>query len=122
MKKMTCLTVTMLVALTFTVGHAQQSPTEGQIRYPNELPLLKLYQEARWKPIVPYVSTKEDVEKVLGEPVLIGAEDSAARVFGYAYDPDWTIVVSYVGDPVDAIVGRVAEITLRPSGGFPCEE
>ncbi|MFN2510567.1 MAG: hypothetical protein ABR568_03880 [Pyrinomonadaceae bacterium] len=115
MKKIICLIVIMLFALTFIIGQAQQSLPEGKIRYPNELPHLKLYREARWKSIAPYVFREEDVEKVLGQPVLVREEDSATWVYGYDYDPDWTIVVSYVGgsDSLDPIAGRVAEITLR---------
>ena len=114
MKKLTCSTLTMLFALTFIGGQAQQRPAEGKLRYPNELPHLKLYQAAMWKSVRPYGSTEEAVEQVLGPPVLIYEEHAALGVYGYDYDPDWTIVISYVGDPIEAIVGRVAEITLRP--------
>jgi hypothetical protein len=119
MKKITYSILTTLLALTFIGGQAQQRPPKGKVRYPNELPHLKLYQESRWKSIVPYVSTEEDVEKVLGEPVPIYEEDSTTWVYGYDYDPNWTIVISYVGDPIDSIAGRVAEITLRPGGRVP---
>ena len=119
MKKITYSILTTLLPLTFIGGQAQQRPPEGKVRYPNELPHLKLYQEAKWKSIVPYVSTEEDVERVLGEPVPIYEEDSATWVYCYDYDSDWTIVISYVGDPIDSIAGRVAEITLRPRGRVP---
>src|SRR5712691_4144990 len=69
MNRFTSLVVFMLFALIFTVGQAQQLSAKGGRPYPNELPNLKLYQDAKWKSVQPYISTRADVDRILGEPV-----------------------------------------------------
>ena len=89
--------------------------------YPNELPGLKLYETAKWKSIVFNVSSKRDVENLLGKPVPAMIE-KLGWLAGFDYDPDWTIVVFYFdggnGCP-KCLIGRVTEIGLWPKRRVP---
>ena len=103
----------MALALTLMAGQAQHPSPEDESPYPNELPSLKLHEKARWKPIRPYVSTRDDVKRILGEPVDVYV-DELGSVPGYKYDPDWTIVILYNGNPPE-VDGRVNSIILYPN-------
>jgi hypothetical protein len=112
----------VILVTALIVANAQQLSSEGKLRYPNELPNLKLYQEARWNSILPNVSTRDDVERILGKPLPIYDERFYVEKFndylvGYDYDADWIIFVHYWGEGGDvpaSAVGRVADITLHP--------
>jgi hypothetical protein len=110
------LLVFALCNLVLVAAQARQSLSKGQSPYPNELPNLKLYREAKWNSLQPYVSTIDDVEKLLGEPVPM-LDDRLHGEFGFEYDPDWTIVIDVVGkggDLPDSVAGRVSLIYLHP--------
>lgn len=117
MGKLINLIAYTLLAPAFVVGQAQQVSPDSESRYPNELPKLKLYRDAKWSSIQPYVSTFADVDRILGEPLLVYDDDLHGYVEGYKYDPDWTIVVNYLakgGDLPDSVAGHVSHITLYP--------
>jgi hypothetical protein len=116
MNKLSNLLVFTFYALALVAAQGGQSPSKVKSPYPNELPTLKLYQEAKWNSLKPLVSTIDDVEKLLGEPVPV-ADDRLHGDFGFEYDPDWTIVISVVGkggELPDSLAGRVFHITLYP--------
>ena len=76
----------LAVALLLAYGGGEsQAESRRRGRYPNELPGFKLYAQGKWKALRPYVSTKADVDRLLGEPspVLI------------PYDSDWQVIVHY---------------------------
>jgi hypothetical protein len=78
---------------------------------------LKLYEAAQWKTIEPYISTKEDVRKILGQPKPVFVRRFTSGVVGFDYDPDWTIVITYWGRGCcipKSLIGTVANITLYP--------
>jgi hypothetical protein len=107
----------MFLAATFALGQIEQSSFKGSYIYPNELPQLKLYQEAKWSALEPYVSTRADVDRILGEPVPVYDELLRDYVNGYEYDGEWKVVITYIGqggDLPDSLVGRVSHITLYP--------
>jgi len=117
MNKLASLVAPIFLALIFTVGQAQQLSSKRESPYPNELPNLKLYEDAKWKSLQPYISTRVDVDRILGEPVLVYDETLHSYVNGYEYDPDWRIVIAYVGkggDLPNSLNGRVSHITLYP--------
>jgi hypothetical protein len=65
---------------------------------------------------VPQVSTKEDVDMVLGKPVPIMI-DGFGWIGGHDYDPNWKIVVFYVGKDDGrprSLVGRLGSVCLWP--------
>ena len=116
MEKLTCIVVFMLLAATLITAQADHSSKAGS-PYPNELPNLKLYQQAKWKAIQPYISNRADVDRILGEPVSVYQKSFGGYVNGYEDDPDWTIVVFYLGKGGDlpaSLEGRVSDITLYP--------
>jgi len=81
------------------------------------LPTLKLYRDAKWKSLRPYVSTQEQVHKVLGEPVPFYDELLRTDVAGYDGGFNWTIVVGIVGkggDLPDSVVDRLDNLKLYP--------
>lgn len=76
------LAVNLLVfLLTVTAVSGQQ------YSYRNEVRGFELFQNGSWKTLVPYVSTKEDVEKVFGQSCEKACD----------YDGNWRLVVMYVG-------------------------
>jgi len=94
----------------------RQSP-ERQVAYPNELPNLKIYEHAKWKTLKPYVSTFDDIQKLLGKPVPVYDELLHTFFAGYQDDPDWIIVIDVVdrnAELPDSVVGRVLTIELYP--------
>lgn len=120
MKKIICHMI-LLFALLFMTVKAQQPRVEKPPRYPNELSKLKLYQSAKWKNIVPHVSTRDEVEQIMGEPEPIYDQRFYDKKFndylvGYDYDSDWIVMISYIGEYGDLrhLVGRVFDIRLYP--------
>lgn len=112
-------TIACLIALLFaSVACAVQAQVaDHKNPYPNELPTLKLFREAKWNSLRPYVSTDADIRKVLGKPVPVYDEVLRADVPGYQDDFDWTIVISVVGnggDLPDSVVDRLDSLTLYP--------
>jgi hypothetical protein len=78
---------------------------------------LKLYREAKWNSLRPYVSTDADIRKVLGKPVIVYDERLKENVAGYDDDFDWIIVISVVGkggELPDSVVDRLDSVTLYP--------
>ncbi len=114
--------LTNVIAFTFCcfallATPAGQSPSKGGSPYPNELPILKIYEQAKWNSLKPYVSRVSDIEKVLGKPVAVYDELLHTDVPGFQDDPDWTIVIDVVGeggDLPDSVAGRVLSIELYP--------
>jgi hypothetical protein len=116
MGKLSNLLVFTFCALSIVAAKAGQTSSKAESSYPNELPNVKLYQEAKWNSLQPYVSTIDDVEKLLGEPVPI-IDDRLHGDFGFECDPDWIIVIDVVGkgeDLPDSVAGRVLLIRLYP--------
>jgi hypothetical protein len=115
--KMIVIVVTLLFVSTTCAAQTRRCVAEDKNPYPNELPTLKIYRDAKWKSLRPLVSTKADIEKVLGKPVAIYDELLQSNVAGYDDDFDWTIVVSVVGkggELPDSVVDRLADLTLYP--------
>ncbi len=116
MKTVVCLIALVIGAFTCV---AQSKPTvaKGNDRYPNELPTLKLYRDAKWNSLRPYVSTEDEIHKVLGKPVPFYDEILRTEVAGYDGGFNWTIVVGIVGKGgtlPDIVVDRLDHITLYP--------
>lgn len=113
-KRITVLVITF-IALAVAVAQTESRPK--QTRYPNELPNLKLYQDAKWNALKPYISTYDDGVKLLGEPVRVFNYRLHRDDWGYDYDPDWTIFVDVLGsdpDLTDSVRGRVVHVYLNP--------
>ena len=110
--------VVLLVVGFGSVGQTKRSAAEGANPYPNELPTLKLFGNSKLKSLRPYVSTQEQVHKVLGEPSPFHEPLHPADVVaGYDFHFNWTIVVTIVGqggDLPDSVVDRLAHLTLYP--------
>ena len=118
MKTIACL-IGLLLASVACATQAQVADQKNP--YPNELPTLKLYREAKWNSLRPYVSTEADIQKVLGKPVPFYDEVLRTEVPGYQDDFDWTIGISVVGkggDLPDSVADRLADITLYPKRRF----
>src|SRR6266849_3155384 len=114
MQAIACL-ISLLFASVACAAQAQVAAADDKNPYPNELPTLKLYREAKWNSLRPYVSTEADIRKVLGKPVPVYDEVLRTEVAGYQDDFDWTMVVSVVGkggDLPDSVVDRLDSITL----------
>src|SRR5947199_7394214 len=98
----------------------QSEPAHEKSRYPNELPNLQLYSSSKWKVIIPYVYTRDDVERILGAPARIYDHRFYVKKFddylvGYDHDMDWIIIVTYIaegGSLPGAFVGGVANIIV----------
>jgi hypothetical protein len=121
MKKITYLII-LLLTLSLKAGQAQQAALQDKTPYPNELPNLKLYHEAKWNSIQPYVSSVDDVVKLLGEPVPVYDNLIHGFVGGYESDPDWTIVIDILDkdpDLPDSVRGHVLSVTLYPKKRVP---
>lgn len=52
-----------------------QGDVTAKSRYPNELPGYRLNAEGNWKALEPWVSTKIDVYRILGEPDPVFVND-----------------------------------------------
>jgi hypothetical protein len=57
-----------------------------RISYPNELKGFELFKSGKWKTLVPFVSTKEDVEKIFGQECLKGCD----------YNDNWRVGIRFV--------------------------
>ena len=117
MNKFTNVIGFTFLAVLLVLAQAGQAPSKRGCPYPNELPTLKLYEEATWNRIKPYVSTVDDIEKVLGKPVAVYDELLQTYVPGFQDDPDWTVVIDVVGENGDlppSVAGRVMSIELYP--------
>jgi hypothetical protein len=117
MNKLTSLIVFMFCTLAFVTGQAGQAPSPSESPYPNELPNLKLYQQAKWNTLRPFVSTIDDIVKVFGRPMPVYDNQLQTYVGGYEDDPDWTIMISIVdkgGHMPDSMTGRLDAIELYP--------
>src|SRR5215471_4828749 len=113
----TIVSLVVLVLVAFVCVGQTKSTVANDNPYPNELPTLKLYPDAKWKSLRPYVSTQEQVHKVLGEPTPFYDELLRTDVAGYDGGFGWTIVVSIVGkggDLPDSVVDRLGYLTLYP--------
>ncbi len=111
------INVLVITFVALVVAAAQAESQSKQPRYPNELPNLKLYQDAKWNALKPYISTFDDGVKLLGEPVRAFDDRLHRSDWGYDYDPDWTIFVDILGsdpDLTDAVRGRVLHVYLNP--------
>jgi hypothetical protein len=73
-----------LLLVLHAISGALSTP-ESAPRYPNELKGYRFYDEGNWKALQPYVSTRSDVRKWLGEP-------SPVRI---PYGADWYVIVFY---------------------------
>src|SRR5215470_18704437 len=113
----------------FLIG--QKTDQTGQPRYPNELPNLQFYENAKWKSLAPLVSSISDVRRILGEPSdakdlshysapYPGDDKAEAPVFTYAMDAEWEILVYFVKDcgyrfsPSDIPGDRLCTFELIP--------
>ena len=117
MNKLSNLVMFTFCALAFAAAQAGQSPSKAGRPYPNELPTLKIYEQAKWNSLKPYVSTVDDIEKVLGKPVAVYDDLLHTYDAGFQDDPDWTIVIDVVGkggDLPDSVAGRISDINLYP--------
>ncbi len=104
-------------ALVFVVPQTGRSLSKNESPYPNELPNLRLYQRSRWKSLRPYISTIDDVERVLGKPVAVYDETLSTYVAGFQNDPNWVILIDVVGkdgDLPDSVAGRLLSFELHP--------
>jgi len=122
MKKFTDVLVFTLCALALVAAQAGQASSKGSQSYPNELPTLRVYEQAKWSSLRPYVSTVNDIERVLGKPEAVYDELLRTYVAGFQADPDWTIVIDVVhegGDLPDSLAGRLLNITLYPKKRIP---
>jgi len=111
------ITVLVITFIALAVAVAQSESRPKQTRYPNELPNLKLYQDAKWNALKFYVSTYDDGVKLLGEPVRVFDYRLHRDDWGYDYDPDWTIFVDVLGsdpDLTDSVRGRIVHVYLNP--------
>lgn len=116
MKRAISVALFILLVAPLVAAQSERSSTAVS-RYPNELPVLQLYQQAKWKAIQPYVSTQADVDRILGQPVSLYQKSRGQYVNGYEDDPDWTIIVSYLGKGGDvpaSAEGRVSHIYVYP--------
>jgi hypothetical protein len=99
-------------------GQTKPTAAEGENPYPNELPTQKLFASSKLKSLRPYVSTQEQVHKVLGEPSPFHDWLQPTEVVaGYDFQFDWTIVVTIVGkggDLPNSVVDRLDHLTLYP--------
>lgn len=112
--------ISMLVAVLLSAPSPLPSQSHAWVRYPNELPSLKLYEEAKWSSIIPCVSKRRDVERVMGQPARIFDPRLYDNKFhdyivGYVSN-GWIVVITYdqtnPGDqPLD---DKVFDITLYP--------
>jgi hypothetical protein len=124
MKRIISKSTLILFALVLTgiVTRAQFDLSREKSRYPNELPNLQLYESAKWKSIVPYVSTRDDVERALGAPARVYDQRFYVKKFddylvGYDHNLDWIIIVTYIaegGSLPPSLVGRVSDISVYP--------
>jgi hypothetical protein len=64
-----------------------------RISYPNELKGFELFKSGKWKTLVPFVSTKEDVEKILGQDCRKGCD----------YSENWRIEIQFVEQSLRAL-------------------
>ncbi len=115
--KMIVTLITVLLAALTCAGQTKPTVSAEREPYPNELPTLKFYRDAKWNPLRPYVSTDAEIRKVLGKPVAVYDELLKEHVAGYEDDFDWTIVVSVVGrggELPEFVVDRLDSITLYP--------
>jgi hypothetical protein len=116
MKMIACLIASLVAAFT-CIGQAKHTVVDDKNPYPNELPSLRLYSAAKWNSLRPYVSTENEIHKVLGEPVPFYDERLRSNVAGYEDNFGWTIVVTIVGkggDLPDSVVDRLGHLTLHP--------
>jgi hypothetical protein len=110
------LTLTMLIVFTLVpISLAGQSKSKSKRieRYPHELSGFKLYAKGKWKSLRPFVSTRDDVYRVLGEPSPVFAP----------YDDDWQVIVHYFesgstnGRPWgQSFKGTVDNVAFHPRG------
>ena len=80
-------------------------------RYPNELPDYRFFNSAKWRTLVPLVSTMADVRKALGDPAEASENygldpypgDAAAKrpIFIYDMDAKWRLYVYFAGSRGD---------------------
>ena len=115
------LVVAMTLSVLLTDGGGQTSSV-SKAKYPNELASLKLYDESDWKAIVPYESTKEDVEGLLGPAKPIRdkrfyVQNQNDYWAGYEMENGWILIVTYLakGGVPENLIGRVSHITLYPT-------
>ena len=115
------LVVAMMLSVLLTDGRGQTS-SASKAKYPNELASLKLYDESSWKAILPYESTKEDVESLLGpaKPIMnkrFYVQNQNDYWAGYEMANGWILIVTYLakGGVPENLIGRVSHITLYPT-------
>ena len=116
MKAIACF-ISLLFASVAWAAQAQVAAADDKNPYPNELPSLKLYRDAKWNSLRPYVSTEDEIHRVLGKPVPFYDEILRTNVAGYDGGFNWTIVVGIVGKGgalPDIVVDRLDHITLYP--------
>ena len=110
--------ILLLVVAFACAGQTKPTAAESANPYPNELPTLRLFGNSKLKSLRPYVSTQEQVHKVLGEPAPFREWLRPTEVVaGYDFQFDWTIVVAIVGkggDLPDSVVDRLDHLTLYP--------
>jgi len=116
------LLVVAMIPFVLLMGARCQTASVSKAKYPNELASLKLYDESRWKAIVPYESTKEDVESLLGlaKPIIdkrFYVQTQNDYWAGYEIENGWILIVTYLakGGAPENLIGRVSHITLYPS-------
>src|SRR5262245_33420705 len=94
-------TLALCAALVVTQGQTKEAS-----RYPNELAGFRLYENSKWKTLVPLSSTMADARRALGNPQEARdlssytkpyPGDAAAKqpVFSYEYG-DWQILLYFV--------------------------
>ena len=115
MKTVACLIALVIAAFT-CVAQSKLTVANGNDRYPNELPTLKLYRDAKWNSLRPFVSTDDDIVRIFGKPVRVYNGILKKDVSADQDDFNWTIVVSLVGKGgfPDSVVDRLFDITLYP--------
>jgi hypothetical protein len=122
-----------LLVMYGTVRADNPAQASGGEPYPNELKDYQLYRDAKWKSLMPLVSTMADVRRVLGPPedprdiadyTKPYPGDNAAKqpVFSYRQDANWETII-YFGHNCNwlpaglqnAFPDRVCSIELVPS-------
>ena len=132
----------IVAVLICSICHADD---EIKLKYANELPGYQFYETARWRSLVPFISTMAEVRKALGNPTEVkdiahysdpypGDAAAIQPVFTYIMSEDWEVLIYFVGSGYEErlkfprkIYDRLYSIDLLPrkprhfSGNLPAE-
>jgi hypothetical protein len=97
-----------------TATPTQNRPSE-EPSYPNELTGLPVQRSAVWRSIRPCVSTKADVEQLLGKSSTLFSESQQSLMRGYDDDPQWRVIVVYSAEDASPVKpSQVHDIRVEP--------